>query len=96
MAKEMTPGQVIENLIRRFVDRNYNGLYDHPRIARIISGSGNEYTIKLLDSSGNDDDDFKEIPHVPSNSGYQSGDKAVVIFLYRNLGMPYLVGKYGG
>lgn len=97
--KNMEPEQVIYCLVEAYLKKMYPGIDSTACLVEIVSEAGVEddvllYNIKILDENENEDRSHKEIPSVPSNTALKFGDKAVAIFLYRDFGRAYLVGKH--
>lgn len=95
MSKSMEAEQIIYTLIKGYLNEILPGLENYSKLARIVSKSADLYTIQLLDDNDNDDKTHKEIPKVSATGGsYMPNDKVVVIFICRDAGRPYIVGKH--
>lgn len=97
MPRSMEASEIIYTLIRGYLNQLHPGLENMPKLARIISGGGGLYTIRLLDINWNEDELHKEIPKVPiaqQQETYIPGDIVVVLFLYQDPGRPYILGKH--
>lgn len=75
--------------------------YPHARrpscvAAKIIRARQEEenyhYTLRLLDSIGNEDTTLPEVPYVFSDGIYKEGEKVVVVYV--NGQMPFIIGRW--
>ncbi len=89
----MTLKQMIQVVVTRYMQDNFEGVRNGAKLATITAKSGEEYSIKLLDENGAEDSNYKEITKVKANSNYEVGEKVAVVFLYQDAAQPYIVGK---
>lgn len=89
----MTLKQMIQVCITRYMQDNFEGVRNGAKLAIVTAKSGEEYSIKLLDETGAEDSNYKEITKVKVNSNYEVGEKVAVVFLYQDAAQPYIVGK---
>lgn len=90
----MTLREMIQIVITRHLQENFQGIRNGAKLATITSVIGNEYSIKLLDETSGIDPNFKEVTKVKSNMELETGDKVVVVFLYQDAAQPYIIGRY--
>ena len=89
----MTLKQMIQVVVTRYMQDNFEGVRNGAKLATITAKSGEEYSIKLLDETGAEDSNYKEITKVKANSNYEVGETVAVVFLYQDAAQPYIVGK---
>ena len=89
----MTLKQMIQVVVTRYMQDNFEGIRNGAKLATITAKSGEEYSIKLLDETGAEDSNYKEITKVKTNSNYEVGEKVAVVFLYQDAAQPHIVGK---
>ncbi len=89
----MTLKQMIQVVVTRYMQDNFEGVRNGAKLATITAKSGEEYSIKLLDETGAEDSNYKEITKVKANSNHEVGEKVAVVFLYQDAAQPYIVGK---
>lgn len=89
----MTLKQMIQVVVTRYMQDNFEGIRNGAKLATITAKSGEEYSIKLLDETGAEDSNYKEITKVKVNSNYEVGEKVAVVFLYQDAAQPYIIGK---
>ena len=93
---------MLETFVKKEMAKQIKEKYPHVQhpsgmCARVIktqeSGKLFKYTLKILDKTMNDDNDFPEIPNVKSSIELQKDDIAVVILLYGGSGF-FILGRY--
>lgn len=84
---------MIQVVVTRYMQDNFEGIRNGAKLATITAKSGEEYSIKLLDETGAEDSNYKEITKVKVNSNYEVGEKVAVVFLYQDAAQPYIIGK---
>lgn len=93
---------MLETFVRKEMEKHIKEEYPHVQqpsgmCARVVrtqqSGDQFKYTLKILDKTMNDNNDFPEIPNVNSSIELQKDDVVVVILLYGGSGF-FILGRY--